>query len=256
MVNAYVVVGSGIVPVLLEIKEYDAGINCINMLCIWLYPFIAYYSYNQENLEMTTMFSVIKTIDAKPAEGFTTLSISRTDGKKGKSGLCIVVPVTSDSVVSLVTASDIGKAWIVDAIDDVRSRIASAINKAGLTITSDKIGIDGILAQMKLETESQRMTKDAIGAWFDSDLAPLLSARIQEKMAGIAADKLAVLVGNYKATFQTLAGRDVSMSEQVKAGLIKAMELLPAEYEHVIGTKVLEKLVDVSEAKVMLAALD
>lgn len=205
---------------------------------------------------MTTMFSVIKTADAVVADGMIALPVGRTDGKKGKSGMCIVVPVVSDSVVALVTASDTGKAWIVDCIDGVRSRIASAVNKSGDTITSDKLGIDGLLAAMKAETESQRMTKDAIGIWFDADLAPLVAVRIQEKMIGIAADKLGVLLAGYKSTFQNLAGRDVSMPETVKAGLVKAMELLPEDYDSVMGSKVMEALVNVNSASVVLAALD
>lgn len=205
---------------------------------------------------MTTMFPVVKTADAIVSDGMVSLSIARTDGKKGKSGLCIVVPVISESVLSLVVNHEIGKAWIVDCIDGLRSKVASGINKAGNTITSDKLGIDALYIAMKAETESQRMTKDAIGAWFDTDLASLISAKIAAKMVGIAADKLAKLVDGYKVTFQTLAGRDVSMNEQVKAGLLKAMELLPAEYEHVIAGKVLEKLTEVTEATDVLTALD
>jgi hypothetical protein len=238
-----------------QIGDFDASINCFNVLYRWLLALPSIDSISEKGYQMTTMFPVVKTVDAVIADGHIALPVSRTDGKKGKSGLCIVVPVVSDSVVSLVIQSDIGKAWLSDGIDTVRSHIASVINKAGNTITSDKLGIDGILAQMKLETESQRMTKEAIGVWFDADLAPLVSARIAEKMQGIAADKLAKLVDGYKVTFQTLAGRDVSMAEPIKAGLIKAMELLPAEYDHVIGNKVMEKLIDVSEATNVLAAL-
>jgi len=204
---------------------------------------------------MTTIHPVTTTKDAVVAEGFTTVSISRTDGKKGKSGLCIVVPVVSDSVAALVASSEIGRAWIVDHIDGLRSKIASGVHKAGETITSDKLGIEALLAAMKLETESQRMTKDAIGTWFDSDLAPLVAARLQERMQGIAADKLAKLVDGYKTGFQILAGRDPSMSEPIKTSLQRALELLPEDYDSVIATKVAEKLAVVTEATATLAAL-
>ena len=155
---------------------------------------------------MTTMYSVIKTSDVtddqKSEASLTILPIARTDGKKGKSGFCIVVPQVSDSVLHLVTTSDIGKAWIVDCINDMRSKLASSINKAGQTITSDKLGIDALWAAMKAESENQRMTRDAIGAWFDADMASLIAARVQEKMPGIAADKLAKILESYKENFQ------------------------------------------------------
>jgi len=204
---------------------------------------------------MTTIHTVTTTKDAVVSEGFTTVSIARTDGQKGKSGLCIVVPVVSESVAALVASSEIGRAWLVDHIDGLRGKIASGIHKAGGTITSDKLGIEALLAAMKLETESQRMTKDAIGAWFDSDLAGLISARLQERMQGIAADKLAKLVDSYKAGFQILAGRDPSMAEAIKVSLQRALELLPEDYDSVIATKVAEKLAVVTEATATLAAL-
>ena len=205
---------------------------------------------------MTEMYKVQKTVDAVVGDGQVALAISRTDGKKGKSGLCIVVPVTSDAVVSVVQNGVEFAPWLVAAIDDIKSRIASAINKKQEAITSDKLGVAAILAAMKAETESQRMTKEAIGTWFDADLAPAIAARIVEKMTGIAADKVAKLVEGYKLRFQSLAGRDVSMDDKVKAQLITALELLTEEQgDSVIALKVMEKLTEVSEATEVLAAL-
>ena len=208
---------------------------------------------------MTTMYSVIKTSDVtddqKSEASLTILPIARTDGKKGKSGFCIVVPQVSDSVLHLVTTSDIGKAWIVDCINDMRSKLASSINKAGQTITSDKLGIDALLAAMKAESESQRMTRDAIGAWFDSDISSIIAEKVKEKMPGIANDKLAKVLESYKENFQKLAGRDISMPNVVRDNLLRAMEFLPAGYDSVIGGKVLEKLASVTEAQEVMVAL-
>src|SRR3990172_1213047 len=104
----------------------------------------------------TTTYSVrsTKDIDTDKLEtGMTTVSISRTDGKKGKSGLCIVVPQVSDSIIALVQQDQYGKAWLIDSINAVRGRIASIANKQGKLILSDAIGISGILAAMKADTE-------------------------------------------------------------------------------------------------------
>jgi hypothetical protein len=204
---------------------------------------------------MTTIYNVVKTADATIADGNVILSIARTDGKKGKSGNCIVVPAVSESVLTLVFNHADGKAWITDCIDDLRSEIASAINKKGEVISSDKLGIDALLVAMRTANESQRMTKESITNWFNADLAPLVASRICEKMFGIADDKLTKLVEAYAEKFASLAGREVSMKDEVKAMLIKALELLPDEYEHPIATKVIAKLTKVEETTEILTAL-
>lgn len=204
---------------------------------------------------MTDLYKVQATKDAVVGDGQITLAISRTDGKKGKSGLCIVVPEVSDAVVAVVQNGVEFASWLVASINDLRSGIASGINKKGDVITSDKLGVSAILAAMKAATESQRMTKEAIGTWFDADMVALISTRIKSKMVGIADDKVAKLVEGYKLRFQSLSGRDVSMADAVKAQLIVALELLPEGYENVIAEKITEKLTEVAEATEMLAAL-
>lgn len=204
---------------------------------------------------MTTMYPVVKTAEAIVGEGFTTLNISRTDGKKGKSGSVIVVPGLSDSVLFLIQGADVGKAFIVDAVDALRSRMASSINGKGNTVTSDKLGIDAILAAMKLETESQRLTKDSIGAWFDTALLHLMQARFAVKLPGISDLKMANITDQYRAKFQSLAGRDGFIPDAIKSQLVTAMELLHEDYESIIGTKILEKLTAVTDDS-MLELLD
>jgi hypothetical protein len=193
-----------------------------------------------------TNYIVRKTSDIKDMEGFVMLPVSRNDGKKGKSGIAIQLPEVSESVLSLVFSHPDGKAFITDAIDSVRSKIASAIYAKGEVITSDKIGIDSILAMMKQASENQRMTKDAIGNWFDSDLLPLLQDAIKAKLAGISADKLEKFAAGYRADFQSLASRNVIMSEEIKTKLTKAIALLPDDYDSVIGEKVITALNDLT----------
>lgn len=204
-----------------------------------------------------SMYSVVATKDLPKAigEGMTVYAVSRNDGKKGKSGIVCVAPAISDAVVTVFSQSDEGKAYIVDCIESLRSKIISKLHSKSLTITDEAIGITALQAIAKLETESQRMTKEAIGAWFDADLAKLVGDAISAKLAGIAADKLLKLVDGYKAKFQTLAMRDCNMPQAVKAQLVKAMELLPEDYENVIAEKVAEALTKAEEASETLAAL-
>lgn len=189
-------------------------------------------------------------------DGMTVYPISRNDGKKGKSGLVCVMPMVSESVFNVFVNNEIGKAFIVDAVERLRSKIASKLYAGGLVIDDTRIGIEGLLALAKLETESQRMTKESIGVWFDVALMDLVKGAIAAKMPqGIAADKLAVLAEGYKAKFQTLAGREVSMPNAVRDQLLRVLALLPDGYEHPICEKVAVALAEVQEASETLAAL-
>jgi len=187
----------------------------------------------------------------------TVLPISRTDGKKGKSGLCIVVPCVSDSVLSLVQINPVGKQFLINCLDDLRSRIASAINKNGGMITSDRIGIDAMLAAMSKENESQRFTKESIAVWFAEYLEPLLAARIKERNAGIAADKLDKAVAGYLVSFQVLANKpdNRNMHKDIRAQLLTALSLLPEDHDTVTAEEIAARLEVIQEASASLLAL-
>ncbi len=187
----------------------------------------------------------------------TILPISRTDGKKGKSGLCIVVSCISDPVLSLVSVNPIGKQFLINSLDDLRSRMASAINKNGGTITSDRIGIDAMLAAMGKENESQRFTKESIATWFAEYLEPVLCDRIKNRNSGIAADKLDKAVSGYLVSFQILANKpdNRNMAKEIRAQLLTALSLLPEDHDTVTAEEIAARLEVVSEASVSLLAL-
>jgi hypothetical protein len=200
-------------------------------------------------------YQVVKTTEAVLTEGMTAYSVSRTDGKKGKSGIVCVAPTISEAVATVFYNDTMGKAFIVDVLEGLRSRIISGLHAGSKLISDEAIGVTAMLATAKLVVEGSRMTKEAIGVWFDSDLAPLVAARIREKMQGISDDKVAKLVSGYRTAFESLSAREVGMSEEVKASLLKAMDLLPEDYDSVMGGKVLAKLVAAEEPKEILAAL-
>ena len=205
----------------------------------------------------TTSYRVVKSSEAKVSEGQTTLNIARTDGKKGKSGNVIVVPVVSDAVVTLVHNYETGKQWIIAAIDDLRTRVASTLNKAGKEITSDALGIDALIAAMAEENASQRLSRDSIAAWFDSTMSAVISGKVQEKFAGtgIADDKVALLVGQYRETFCELGGRG-GIKEKKLQQLVKVLQYLPDDHEHAMTTRISEKLTSLLEDDIELALGD
>jgi hypothetical protein len=184
-----------------------------------------------------------KSVKEPELEGFTLLPISRTDGKKGKSGICIQVPTVSEAVLNLVFSHPDGKTFFCGCIDKVRSGIASGLHKQGNAITSDRIGLDGILAALRVQNEqSVRFSKEGISTWFNTDLAPVLNDAIQKKLPGISIDKLNRTVSGYLEDFKLLAAREVFISPEIKTKLEKAMMLLPDDYEHIISERISERL--------------
>jgi len=211
------------------------------------------------SITTANVYSVHKTTDISAGENEILLPISRTDGKKGKSGLCIKVSALSDAVLNVVYVDAIGKQFLINAIDSVRSKVASALNKDGKPITDDKIGVTAILAAMKAEVESQRFTKESIKVWFDDFLAPLLQVAIEEKYVGITSDKTLRMISDYCEAFQLLVSRPVSgkyeMKAEVRNGLLHVLELLPEDHDTVTGNEIASRLEKTVEPAAMLLAL-
>lgn len=174
--------------------------------------------------------------------GFRKLPIARTDGKKGKTDLCIVVPEVSDAVMSVVYNNEHGRQWIAAQIDAMRSKIASEINKAGRAITSDLVGVTAILTAMQSDLQSSRFCKETVIAWFDAELMPLLQSAIRSKLVGISDDKLMRLAEGYRNDLVTLTGRNAIVSNELRLKITKALQLLPDDYCHPIAEKLAEKL--------------
>lgn len=203
---------------------------------------------------MTTTYSVKKSAELPKgyvtAEGFTRIAVSRNDGKKGKSGQFVELPKVSEQMINLIMLDIHGREWVEDCIDSIRSKVVSGIATRGELIVSDKCGITAILAMLAIETQSQRMTKESIGAWFDADLAPLLNTAIRAKIPTIDSARLDKLVAGYRSDFQALSARQVVMSNAVKMKLEKAIALLSDDYSNdsssyaTIGEKVIEALTE------------
>lgn len=175
-----------------------------------------------------TMFQVKKTTELPEVldSNSIALPVSRTDGKKGKSGLCIVVPATSEAILNLIQIDPFGKSWLLKQIDDLRSRLASTANKAGCVITSETIGITAILAEIKKQALQSTLSAESVGQWFDDFLAVPLLAAFKTKKPGAIEVQLVKLVKLYRDMFCSLAGKQVVMQESSKIQLATALELL------------------------------
>jgi hypothetical protein len=185
-------------------------------------------------------FSVIKSseLPANIPQGLSVYPIARIDGKKGKSGLVAMMTSISESAWNVVVNKPEAKAWLVGQVEMVRSKVGSSLYKAGKDLDSESVGIDALVAWMVADATSTRLTAESIGAWFDADLAGLISEKLLEKMTGISAEKLAALVAGYRTRFVALAGRSGLPDQATLDQMAKALALLPDDYEGVIAEKV------------------
>lgn len=184
------------------------------------------------------------------------ISIGRMDGKKGKSDTSAVVPEFSVNTMQAILNAPAGLIWLIDAVNSFRSKLATAHCKkhGAMQFADSVVALSAVLEAMAVENASSAMTRESIAAWFDSDLAQLVSDAIAVRMQGISGDKLEKLVAGYSEAFQGLS-RATSIDDAVKTQLVKAVALLPDEYESILGAKVIAKLEALEPAKVDLAGL-
>lgn len=183
---------------------------------------------------------------------YTVIPIARNDGKKGKSGLAMIVDSLSENSLQRILLSDAGKKWIADSLNTIRGRLASGYLAAGGTVGRSEIGTEAILAYLAAEAESQRISKESIGNWFDADLAELVADRILEKMPTLADDKVEEIVKAYRAKFQVLASQEPSMDADTKAALLSVLDLLPDDYSSIIGDKIMARMAKVDTSSLLM----
>ena len=207
--------------------------------------------YNVESLKVISRKEV-------PATMRLSRIIFKKDRKTGveKDSKGLFVSDLTNNMMQLIATDERGVEFLKGKIAEVQDSIIRKLIDAGkLVINSDEIDYEKILSAMAQSNESVRFSKESIAVWFNEYLLDPLSAAIQEKMAGISADKLNKLLANYLESFQLLAGRTPSMSNAIKLGLIRAMEFLPEDHDSVTAQEIARRLAEVQEATAMLAAL-
>lgn len=180
----------------------------------------------------------------------------KTGEEKDSKGLW--VPGISENYLANISNDTRGSEYLRGCIAAVQDALIRKLIEAGkLTISSDEIDTEELLAAMAAinESSSDRFSKESIATWFNEHMLTPLQAAICAKMEGISDSKLKQLTDNYLASFQILAGRNPSMNNAVKAGLIRAMEFLPEDHESTTAMEIARRLAEVQEASEMLAAL-
>lgn len=183
---------------------------------------------------------------------YTAIPIARNDGKKGKSGLAMVVDTLSENSLQRILLSDAGRKWIADSLNTIRGRLASNQLVTGGTVGREIVGTDAIIAAMVAEVESQRISKESIGNWFDADLAGLVAEKVLAKLPTLAEAKVEEVVKAYRTKFQVLAAQEPSMDADTKAALLSVLDLLPEDYSSVIGDKIMARMAKVDTSSLLM----
>jgi hypothetical protein len=95
------------------------------------------------------------------------------------------------------------------------------------------ISIEACIAFMEAESQGTRLTKEFIGAWFDSDVAEILQAAFVDKWSWDSSvelsyeqtQKLEQVTKAHKEMFAALAGGKTSYNIGQCAGLLKVLDL-------------------------------
>lgn len=188
--------------------------------------------------------------------------LSRVIAKKGRIGnremesQGCVIPSVSVSVLNALTNDTVGREYLCGVVASVQDAlIRKAVENGKMAIFDHTISLEAMIDWMKALNESVRFSKESIKVWFDEYLAPILDSKIRDKYAGASDDKVEKMLGSYLASFQILAGRDPSMSDAVKAGLIRALEFLPEDHDTATANEIAIRLQNVKAPEVLAEML-
>ena len=207
--------------------------------------------YNIESLKIIAKKEV-------PAANRLARIVLKKDRKTGveKDSKGVWVPAVTDNMVQVVASHETGAEYLRNVIAGVQDALIRRLIEQGkLVVSSDEISIESIIAAMAAANETERFSKESIKSWFVEYMTPALTAAIRDKITGISDSRLNKFLANYLDNFQVLAGRNPSMNNYVKAGLIRAMEFLPEDHDSATAQEIARRLAEVQEATEMFAAL-
>lgn len=166
----------------------------------------------------------------------------------------IIIPALSINAIQLVLNNPVGAEFLLNSVYSVQDSIIRKLIANGKNQIFDaEFSIEKIIESMNELNETTRFSKESIAKCFDSIIKPVLESALVEKGYGNQADKL---VKNYLESFQILAGRNPSMNANIKAGLVRCLELVPeAQQDDATLVEIARRLSEVQEATAILAAL-
>lgn len=147
---------------------------------------------------------------------------------------CVSLPVITAEMISAnliaLTPAIIG---YLHSVQDkmIREQLDSASVTGASTITSESISIAAVCEWLDSNDDSGRLTKESVGAWFDSNVSEMLAAVLADKL-GIGqtpttaeSDKVIAAVTAFRGKVASLAGGKTVYEPKICRSLISALEL-------------------------------
>lgn len=152
---------------------------------------------------------------------------------------------------------------ITEYLQTIQDKIVRERVDAGAAhITMQEISIAGCIEYLESTSESGRLTKESVAAWFSETIEENLAVVLADKL-GVSANptdaesaKILAVVDQFKGKISSLAGGKTSYEPKICKSLINALELAPAG--DILATRFtarLNKMIEESKAGEDLLAL-
>jgi len=158
------------------------------------------------------------------------------DNPNPPASVCASVPrIDDDSIVNNVQALLPGIRAMLEGVQDsvIRSLYESS-DYALTSVSDDDISVGACIAFMLAESQGSRLSADAIGAWFDSNIRDNLTVVVADKLKFDLStpeqeQTVARHVNGYRALMATLAGKNVTLQPKQIQGIENALALASSD---------------------------
>jgi len=161
------------------------------------------------------------------ADQYLVRKIERNTGLESKA---VVIPAADAEQFTLALNSDVvlgaAVAWFQGCIGEVVKSKMTAGKHSIVAADFSMEEIEKYLAEQ--EVREGRISKEKIGAWFDSTLVAGLNAAFAERLGTQYTEAVQKdVIESYRKQFQKLSGKELLLETEVKGSLLKACTIAP-----------------------------
>lgn len=146
---------------------------------------------------------------------------------------CVSLPIFATAeIISQATAL---APYVIEYLQGVQDKIVRERIDAGAgSIGMDEISIAGCIEYLDSNSESGRLTKETVAAWFNDTIAEPLAVILADRL-GVSSEptdaesnKILAVVDAFKGKVAALAGGKTAYEPKVCKSILSALELAPA----------------------------
>lgn len=149
-----------------------------------------------------------------------------------KESKAVSIPKLSSAVVQ--ESIDALMPIIIDTLEGLQDKvIRKQVDEGKAFITAESISIAALVEQWNsVGTDGERITKDSVKAWFDSNIAEVLMITLSDRM-GISTEapsnaesqRIEMITASYREKISSLAGGKTSFEPKLAESIVKALKL-------------------------------